>query len=387
MAHLLKRPAIHSGRLERFIGAAKLARVQSHMLNACGDGRRWYGPPIFLADVPGAVYVTPDGDFHGTFARGYFASALDEIEGRMKRLWREAGRQAREPMLAAGFASISDVLSRSTQGYRQYPSGIVAKNGPTGVANVSSTLWRLGTNPAAGAAGSAAPGGRACDNTTTGALAFTNPSSGTSHLVGAKFWSSVVNNELLLYDRLFDVAKTMNSTATEAVTGVPTRYQSTTVSNQDYIGGNFLFIEVGGTQLAATAHNWTVCLYTNQAGTAGQTMPSLAGNSGGIVDRLDHPTFSWAAPLAAGDSGIKALTQMQCSALVATGAVNFVIGHPIGMMLFYLAGPMLPFGWLTDVDLAPRIFDSACLAFLELNKPSTTATSYGGKISVVNAAP
>ncbi|WP_311965189.1 hypothetical protein, partial [Acinetobacter baumannii] len=58
-------------------------------------------------------------------------------------------------------------------------------------------------------------------------MAFDNPSSGTLHLIGADFSASVANNAVMLYDRIFDVAKTMNSTATEAVTGVPTRYQST----------------------------------------------------------------------------------------------------------------------------------------------------------------
>ena len=54
----------------------------------------------------------------------------------------------------------------------------------------------------------------------------------------------------------------MNSTATEAVTGVPTRYQSTTASAEDYIP------EITSASsswrhraLAATAHNWTTCTY------------------------------------------------------------------------------------------------------------------------------
>jgi len=236
----------------------------------------------------------------------------------------------------------------------------------------------------------AAPGGTAHTSANTGALQFANPASGTLHLTGGSVSCGTINNTLLVYDRLFSVAKTMNSTATEAVTGVPTRYQSTTPTADDYAGDNFLFVEVGGTALAATAHNWTVCTYTDQDGNAAATLPSLAGNSSGIVDRLDHPTANaqWFAPLASGDTGIQQLDQMQCSAAVATGVINFVIGHPLGWMSFPVINSFFPFNWLFGADdLAPRVFDDACIAFLEPVKPATTATTYTGKLSFINAAP
>jgi hypothetical protein len=387
MAHLIKRRSIHSDRIERWLGKGGIERAQDIMLHGGGRNRPWYGPPINCRDIPGSVWLGRDGDFVGDFDRGGFWSALDAFEAYARRAIRELGRQHREPMLAAGFASVSDALARASAGNRQWANGTVVKAGPTGVANVTSSLWRVGSMPAAGAAGSAAPGGRAPDNTTTGAMGFTNPASGTSHLTGADMSASIVNNTLLIYDRIFDVAKTMNSTATEAVTGVPTRYQSTVATNEDWAGGNFLFVEVGGTALAATAHNWTTCLYRDEAGNDNQTLPSLTGNSAAIVDRLDHPTFSWFAPLATGDQGIADLAQMQCSAAVATGAINFVIGHPIGFLFFPVAGPLLPFDWLTNKSQAPRIFNSPCLAGLELTKPATTATTYSGRIEITNAAP
>ena len=112
------------------------------------------------------------------------------------------------------------------------------------------------------------------------------------------------------------------STATEAVTGVPTRYQSTTPGAHDYAGNNFLMIECR-TALPATAHNWTTCTYTDQDGNTGATLPSVTGNSSNIINRLDQPVGTWFCPLASGDSGIKNLTQMQCSASVASGAIDF----------------------------------------------------------------
>lgn len=369
---------VHAGKLERWLGADKIDKIVADM-------RGWYGPPINLRDVPGSVWVTGDGDFVGDFGRGAFASALDNLRDHLKQFWARVERERafREHAFGAGFTSISDALARASGGYSVPMPGVI-KVGPTGVVNVASTLWALGSTPAAGAAAAAAPGGAAPTSATAGAIPYNNPASGTLHLIGADFSATVVNNTLMLYDRLFNVAKTMNSTAAEAITGVPTRYQSTTPGDPDYVGGNFLFNEVV-TALPATAHNWTTITYTDQGGAA-STLPSLTGNASAIINRMDMPVAHWFAPLEAGDLGIKALTQLQCSAAVATGAVTFVIGHPIGIMTFPVITSMLPYDWLTNRQLAPRIFDNACLALLEMPKPATTTTTYVGQLQAVSAA-
>lgn len=363
--------SVHSGRIERWLGTEQVEHISKTM-------KGWYGPPIHLLDCPGSVRVCGDGDFIGPFESGYFSSAMDSLAERIKRASRP-----RYGVINVGFSSLSDAIAELSGGKRQYiGGGGINKVGTTGVVGVTNSLWAVGAQPAAGAAGSAAPGGRACSSSTAGALVFNNPSgTDTSHLIGADMAASVAANSLLLYDRIFDVAKTMNSSATEAVTGVPTRYQSTTATDQDSARGNFLFVEVGGTPLAATAHNWTTCTYKDQSDVA-STLPSLTGNSGAIVNRLDHPAQQWFAPLETGDTGVKALTQMQCSASVATGVINFVIGHPIGVMAFPLANFLFPFDWLTSRDLCPRIFDSACLSLLEITKSATTATTYTGTIQI-----
>jgi hypothetical protein len=386
--HVVRNRSTHSERIERFLGPDQVARLRHAMMHGGGPGKPWYWKPIYLADVPGNVWIGADGDFHGSLPTfvGCVASGLETLTERARRIWRETGRQAHQPMAAVGFASISDALARASQGFIQYPGGAINKVGPTGVTAVTSTLWRVGNSPAGGAAGAAAPGGTAHTSANTGALGYANPASGTMHLTGADFVASVVNMALLLYDRLFSVAKQMDTTATQAVTGVPTRYQSTTALDADYIGGNFGFIEVGGTALAATAHNWTTCLYTDQAN-ASSTLPSVTGNSAAIVDRLDQPASTWFTPLASGDVGIKAWTQMQMSATVVPGIINFCIGHPLGFMAFPLANLWMPFDWLTNKDQAPRVFDNACLAMLEVTKGAATVTTYNGRIALTNAAP
>ncbi len=367
---------VNTERVERWLGVEKVDHLRACM-------RGWYGSPINIVDVPGSLWIDKNGDFLGSFDRGFFASAYDAFEDHLKRNWRVISKP-QYGYCGMAFASISDALARASAGNSQRRT--FSKVGPTGVVGVTSSLWRVGPQPAAGSAGAAAPGGTAHVDSNTGGMLFNNPASGTLHLVGADVSASIINNSLLMYDRLFSVAKTMNSTATEAVTGDPTRYQSTTATDADYIGDNFGFVEVGGTALAATAHNWTTCLYEDQ-GAASSTLPSLTGNSGAIVDRLDHPVQQWFAPLASDDVGIRAWTQMQCSAAVATGAINFVVGHPLGFMSFPVINSILPFDWLTNRDQAPRIFDDACIAFLEPLKPATSATTYTGRFQMTSAAP
>lgn len=363
----------HAQRLERWLGTAKVEQMSQSMVS-------WYGPPIAVAGVPGRVFAHKGGDFRGPIRSGQFLNATDFAVMRLKRAMRDtARRQAYQAN--TGFASLSDLISEATTGKRR--DYAFQKSGSTGVVAVTNTLWRLGTQPPAGAAPAAAPGGTAPDDSTTGAFPFTNPSgSDTQHFVVGNVSASVIANTLLLYDRLFHVLKTMNSSTTEAVTGVPTRYQSQTASDPDYVGGNFLFVETGGTPLAATAHNWTVCTYTDQAG-ASSTLPSLTGQSAGIIDRLDQPAGQWFAPLESGDVGIKALTQMQCSATVATGVINFAIGHPIVFMPCPIVNVICVTDGLSTAFNLVRIFNDACLAFLEITKPSVTATNYAGIFSTV----
>jgi hypothetical protein len=214
-----------------------------------------------------------------------------------------------------------------------------------------------------------------------GAIPFTNAMSGQKTFFGGASMKSDVACTLLMYDRIFAVAKTMASTTAEAVTGVPTRYTSTTPLAEDYAAGNFLLPEIG-TTLAAQSHNWTVCQYTNQAGTTGQSLPSFVGINGAAANTSDlTPTQQWFAPLAAGDTGIKALTQMQCDASIATGAIDFVIGHPIAWVPCYLANiTSIVDGVVGPFNFA-RVFDDACLSFLV--PASGSAVTVIGNVTLV----
>lgn len=365
----------HSARLERWIGQDKLDHLSGCM-------RGWYGGPIAVHGLPGNVRVMADGDFCGELREGFECSARDRFDDICRRVRRgiRHATSARQARLFTGFASLSDLIAEASAGKRQ--EFLFSKTGPTGVANVTSSLWQSGPSPAAGGAGSAAPGGRVCTSATVGAIPFNNPASpDTLHFVSG-FPLATLQNTLLLYDRLFDVAKTMSSTGAEAVTGVPTRYTSSTASAADYAGNNFLNVVVGATPLGATAHNWTAVNYNDQGGAA-SVLPSLTGNASAIAQRLDHPTGQWFAPLATGDIGIKALTQMQCSASV-TGTIDFVIGHPIAWMPCLLANLVCVVDGINTAFNLSRIFNDACLTFLEVIKPAATATNYAGSFTAVS---
>jgi hypothetical protein len=328
------------------------------------------------------VWAHRGGDFHGIIKSGQFLSALDWGLIRADKIFRSVGRQSMG-RCNAGFASLSDLISEATANNKRREIAFY-KTGGTGVVAVTNTLWRQGGQPTNGAAGSAAPGGRAPTGATTGAqFGLDNVSTDTRHFVSANVVASVLGNCLMMYDRIFDVAKTMNSSATESVTGVPTRYQSSTATAADYAGGNFCFVEVFSA-LANTAHNWTVCKYRNQAGTDAVSFPSMAGVAQAIVDRLDHPVSSWFMPLATGDTGVMDLNQIQCDALVATGSINFVIGHPLAWMPCPVANMVCTIDGINTAFNLVRVFDDAALAFLEVSKPSTSATTYTGTVTFVH---
>lgn len=365
----------HSQKLEKWLGLEAVENVSYAMKD--------FYYPIAMHGVPGVVYAMPGGDFSGEIKAGQEMSALDRAWDWLGRYKRACIARGRPYGQLNAFTSLSSIINAMSGGKGQnivFTKTGVASNA-IGNAN---DLWVASGQPAAGAAGGAAPGGTVHTSSNTGALGFKNPTNAnTAHFTTAYATGSVVANTLLMYDRLTSVAKTMNSTATEAVTGVPTRYTNQTTTASDYIGGNFCFPMNPTTILAATAHNWTVCQYTDDAGNTANSFPSIAGVSGCVVGGVDLAAGSWFMPLASGDVGVKALTQMQCSALVATGTISFVVAHPIAFMPCPVANMICVVDGINTAFNLQFIFDNACLSFMEMPKPATTATTYSGMITAV----
>lgn len=392
MNKLSRGKSTHSDKLERWLGAETVQRVSNEFKD--------FYYPVPLNGVPGKVFVMPGGDFAGEIQAGAYMSKHDSALETMRRVRQRADRHVKTSKAAmtmldmvkadnaqmrslSAFASVDAVIAAVTGGKGQqllFQKVGVASNA-VGNAN---DLWTRAGYPAAGAAGGASPGGTSPTSASTGALPFQNIGVANSgHYLSWTLTASVVNNSLLLYDRLFAVVKTMASTATQAITGVPTRYQNTSSTALDFIGGNFYFPANPTTVLAATAHNWTVCTYLDHTNAAG-TSPSTAGVSACVVGGVDLAVGNWFMPLAAGDLGVKAITQLQCSASVATGTIDFVIGHPIAVNVCPVANiACMDDGLYTSMNLQ-SIQDNACLTFLELPKPATTATTYSGFVRTVS---
>lgn len=402
--HIISRGrATHADKLERWLGKEQVERISREM-----SGFYW---PVPIHGVPGNVYVMPGGDFAGEIKAGSFlnkqdgaALTIQKIKARIDSKVRHSkalmlladmlhAEDNRMPSIGA-FASIDAVVAAYTDG-----KGQAMNFAKTGVASNaignSNDLWSRAGQPTAGAAGAAAAGGTAWASSSAGAMGFRNLGvANTGHYLNWSLAASIINNSLLLYDRLFSVAagNALTTGAEIAVTGVPTRYQSTTSTNQDYIGGNFAFPACITTVLAATAHNWDAgggagvgMTYKNQANAAAN-MPLATGVSACVVGGIDLAAGqnSWFAPLASGDVGIMALTNMSASAAVATGVLDWVIGHPIAVNACPIANiACLDDGLYTALNLT-AIFDNACLSFIELPKPATTATTYSGLLRCVS---
>lgn len=376
MANIIGQRSTHAGRLERYLGRDELERISLSM-------RGWHGThPILVGGMPArrGVWAGSDGDYVGHIDGGGFASALDAVGDRVARAFRKVSRTSAARLDMAGFSSLSDLIGEATTGGKKADYQF-QKVGTTGVIGATNSLWRVGAQPAAGNAPSNAPGGNVPTAATIGSLPLWNPSvSGdTQHFVRADVVAAVSGNTLLMYDRIFEVNKTMSSTAAENVTGTPTRYQATT-NTPDSADGNFIFFETQ-TALGATAHTWTATYLDNDGNAA--TLPTLSGNASNIINRLDHPNNGqWFAPLASGDVGIKALTQVTCSASV-TGAIAVVIGHPIAFLPCPLANFFTIVDGINSAFNLTQIFDNAALGFLEVAKSATTATTYNGNITTV----
>lgn len=382
----------HSQKLENWLGLEQCERLSREF-------KDFYWP-VKLNGVPGEVFVLPGGDFGGEIKAGSFSNKHDSAAVTLRKLLNKAERKAKQnkalatlaDMIRIGdkrclsvgaFASINAVVAAYTGGKGQFIYFQKAGPGVT-AAGGATDLWQRTGSPGAGVTGSAAPAGLAPTSTTAGALPFKNIGVANSgHYLNWLLTASIVNNSLMLVDRLWQSAKAMNSTAAENFTGAPTRYQNTVVGAVDYIGGNFAYPAVNAT-LAATAHNWTGT-YTDDANVAGQVFPSIAGlattPAAAAVDLLLQ---NWFMPLAAGDTGVMKITQITCSALVATGAIDFVISHPITVNACPIANVgVMDDGLYTSLNLSP-ILDNACLSFLELPKPNATAASYTGLIRTVS---
>lgn len=282
-------------------------------------------------------------------------------------------RDAIAPAIAGGgFTSVSDLVAEVTGGKRQLLW--MLKVGTAGVVASSNSLWNVGTFPPAGGVAAAAPGGAVPTKATTGAQPFTNPTGGdTLHVLGTPDMRCTVNGgHLLLYDRLWHGTQSLNATNT-AWTGVPTRY-----TGAESVG-NFFSLEVT-TVMSATATNLTVT-YVDQDGNAAAAAPAADLTVSSAVNRIPLAVPLNRIPLSGSDTGVRNVTNIQSSG-ANTGVANMFIGHPLAYFPCPLANYPAPIDLVNAYASLPEVKTDACLAWIEVQKPTTTATTYTAQIEM-----
>lgn len=362
----------HSDRLDRWLGAGQ-TEVYSQMF------RDWYGPPVALAGVPGAVYVTGGGEFVGPIKGGGFANLVDFAEQRQRRVLRNwAERQSRT--LNAGFSSLSDLISEATTGGKSRML-TYSKSPTTGTtAGNAVSAWAFGALPSTGGTGGTSGTGRKTIRTTAGALRFDNAAGGDQlHLTTWTGQASAVSS-LMLYDRLWDMTynhATSTSTAIDSA-NQPDRYQTSVLAPGNFVAGEIT------TALSATAHNITVT-YVDQDGNAAEAAAAYAAPVSAVAGRAPLVAGNWFVPLKAGDTGARYLTNIAQSTITSvTGISNFWIGHPIAMMPFPVANVPFVLDGINSAFNLQRIYDDACLAFYTPAVAAAATITYTGLIQLVS---
>jgi hypothetical protein len=348
--------SVHDAKIDRYLGKETADLVRRTYLGTYS--------PIRLGAVPGRVYVQ-DGNFFGTLEGDGQFGLLDRMRLGLQ-------RYLRKPHANAGFTGLSDLVSEMAAGKKQQL--FYSKTGVTGVANVGNTLWYEGVSPAAGAVAAAIPAGEEISNTTLGALGQQNAAGGdTLHYLGVEgAMATVANMVLMMYDRMWQGRPNANTNVSQTITGTFGTYATTA----DCFG-NYCFVEVN-VALAATAHTVTVG-YTNQVASA--TTAAIVGVSGAIAKRFDHA--GWFIPLAGTDTGFTKFGSIQFSAALTAGTAVLVAAHPIVSLPFGIANFPITLDGISAGWSLERIYDGACLAFMEF-KTATTATSYFGKVNLVS---
>jgi hypothetical protein len=274
-------------------------------------------------------------------------------------------------------ASLSDLVNRLSGGSSGTPenlwvyrtSRISGTADTTPAAGRWHSAWRWDGIPSGGAA----PGASVLipTNATTGALKQTDPGGGRAkYLVGAG-GGGLAAGVWLLYDRLLHISSLSGTnTGAQTVAGSLTR-ETTGAGVQAWVE---IYSAIGGTARTITAS------YTNQAGTAGQTSAAVAIGGTGLLESSRMIQL----PLAAGDTGVRAVASVTLSATTGTaGDFGVTLMKPLAMIHVPATGTGT---WRSYVDgySIPEIKTGACLALTYL-AATTTVTDGFAALAMVEA--
>jgi len=274
----------------------------------------------------------------------------------------------------AAITDLSDLINRQSGGNSGTPNNLFYQKVPR-VAGAAATapiigrgcsLWTYDGTPASGAVPTV---GAIPDRSTTGALPFLVATGGRdTHLIGTSV-TPLTAGVYLLYDRLFHIGGLSGtSTAAQSVQGSPA---SPALTRNTGGAGNIAWYEIY-TLIGATGTTLTMN-YTNQAGTSGQTSTINIG-----ATNFREVTRVQRIPLAAGDTGIRAINTVQNTATTGTvGNFGITIAQPLAWLPVGAAGTG---GWrdyTTGLPGIPVIDPNACLALMFIPAAATAPEIWG----------
>lgn len=204
-------------------------------------------------------------------------------------------------------------------------------------------------------------------NATTGSLGQQNPSSGQLSIIGARF-SALNPGHYLICDRLSHQGGLSGTTAGAQTTNLPTSALTRYTSGDGVMIGLSIYTLIGTTATTVT------CSYTNQAGTAGRTAPTVAMGGTGFREANRMILL----PLQSGDTGVRAVASVSLTATTGTaGAFGVTLFKP----LFTICVPdsvLSAGGYITGSTFGgiPTIVDNACLFAISISQ-STNAQGSG----------
>ena len=232
-----------------------------------------------------------------------------------------------------------------------------------------SSLWKVAGSPVAGAnpplftAGS----GYVPTNAKTGAVPFTNPVSPEVTNLARFVVAGATVGTVILYDRLWACSGFNTTVLTAQAVTTPGTIPARDANGAALGDGVELWLEVY-TAPGATTATWTIA-YINQAGdpkTATYTHPANAESVGQMMF----------VQLAAGDTGVRSVTSLTCSASSGTaGDVGITLVRRVAEVPIQLANVANGIDPISGGF--PQIFDNSCLALAVLASTTNTGLIQG----------
>jgi hypothetical protein len=171
-----------------------------------------------------------------------------------------------------------------------------------------------------------------------------------------------------------------NTTSAQTLTGTPTpRYTN---------GAGLRLYQVQTAVAGATAQNMALS-YTNQAGTAGRTLPvTVSMTASAIVGHISHSgtaanNYGPFLPLASGDSGVRNVASVTMSA-ANTGTSALCLGKPLAQITLGVASLYHEKDLINQIPSLPVIRDGACIVPIFVAGAAVAAsTTFVGHIESV----